>query len=84
LIDIDILTYDDMTIDEPALKVPHPRLAERAFVLVPLVEIAPRLMAGGRTVADWLTRVDPAGVAIDAEASARLRAELAARGVGAG
>ena len=84
LIDIDILTYGDATIDEPELKVPHPRLAERAFVLVPLAEIAPRLMVGRRTAADWLTRVDPAGVAMDAVSSAELRAELAARGVATG
>src|SRR4051794_5187069 len=35
-IDIDLLAYDDVTIDEPNLKLPHPRLLERAFVLVPL------------------------------------------------
>ncbi len=84
LIDIDVLTYGDATIDEPDFKVPHPRLAERAFALAPLAEIAPRLMVGGRTVVDWLTRVDPAGVAIDAQTSAKLVAELAARGVATG
>ena len=56
LIDIDILTYGDATIDEPNLKVPHPRLTERAFALAPLAEIAPRLIVGGRTIADWLMR----------------------------
>ncbi len=40
-IDIDILAYDDRVIDRPELKVPHPRLAERAFMLEPLAEIAP-------------------------------------------
>jgi 2-amino-4-hydroxy-6-hydroxymethyldihydropteridine diphosphokinase len=83
LIDIDILTYGEATIDEPDLEVPHPRLAERAFALAPLVEIAPRLIVGGRTVADWLTRVDPAGVEVDAVSSARLDAGLAVRGVAA-
>jgi dihydropteroate synthase/2-amino-4-hydroxy-6-hydroxymethyldihydropteridine diphosphokinase len=43
LIDIDLLFYDDLVIEEADLVVPHPRLHERAFVLVPLVEIAPRL-----------------------------------------
>ena len=81
LIDIDILTYGEATIDEPNLKVPHPRLTERAFALAPLAEIAPRLTVGGRTVADWLTCVERAGVAIDAATSAKLAAELAARGV---
>jgi len=83
LIDIDILTFGDATIDEPNLKVPHPRLTERAFALAPLAEIAPQLMVGGRTVADWLTRVERAGVEIDAATSAKFAAERAARGVAA-
>ncbi len=41
LIDIDILFYDDLIIDEPELKIPHPLIAERDFVLIPLCEIAP-------------------------------------------
>ena len=41
VIDLDILVYGDARIDEPGLHVPHPRLAERAFVLVPFSEIAP-------------------------------------------
>ena len=44
IIDIDILLYGNEVIDTPDLKIPHPRLAERAFVLVPLVEIAPDLV----------------------------------------
>jgi 2-amino-4-hydroxy-6-hydroxymethyldihydropteridine diphosphokinase len=44
LIDIDILFYGDQVIKTPELVVPHPRLTERAFVLVPLVEIAPELI----------------------------------------
>ena len=40
-IDIDILLYGDVTLDDPQLKLPHPRLHERAFVLVPLLEISP-------------------------------------------
>jgi len=44
LIDIDILFYDGLILDSPDLVVPHPRLAERAFVLVPLKEIAPNLV----------------------------------------
>lgn len=44
LIDIDILFYDGLILDSPDLVIPHPRLAERAFVLVPLKEIAPNLV----------------------------------------
>ena len=40
-IDIDLLAYDDLALDEPGLTLPHPRLFERAFVLVPLAEIVP-------------------------------------------
>jgi 2-amino-4-hydroxy-6-hydroxymethyldihydropteridine diphosphokinase len=40
-LDLDILLFDDVQIDEPGLEIPHPRLAERAFVLIPLREIAP-------------------------------------------
>lgn len=43
LIDLDLLLYDDVILDTPELSLPHPRLAERAFVLVPLAEIAPDL-----------------------------------------
>ncbi len=44
-IDFDILFYDDVSLDEPGLQLPHPRLFERAFVLVPLAEIDERFAA---------------------------------------
>lgn len=43
-LDLDILLYDDLTLDSPTLTIPHPRMATRAFVLVPLAEIAPQLL----------------------------------------
>ncbi len=77
-LDIDILTWGDVTIDEPDLKIPHPSLAERAFVLAPLAEIAPRLQVRGREVGEWLARVDRAGIEVEAEVSARVREAIAA------
>lgn len=47
LIDIDLLAFGEEVVDEPDLVVPHPRLAERAFVLVPLAEIAPDAVVPG-------------------------------------
>ena len=43
-LDLDILFWDDQVIDEPGLRIPHPRLQERMFVLAPLAEIAPDLI----------------------------------------
>lgn len=43
IIDLDILLFGDVIMDEPGLTIPHPRLAERAFVLKPLLELAPDL-----------------------------------------
>lgn len=61
-IDIDLLTYDAITLDLPELTLPHPRLLERAFVLVPLAEIAPDLIVDGVRIADALQRVDRSGI----------------------
>jgi 2-amino-4-hydroxy-6-hydroxymethyldihydropteridine diphosphokinase len=52
-IDIDVLLYDDVVMATPALTLPHPRLHERCFVLVPLAEVAPDTpVYAGRTAAD--------------------------------
>ena len=62
-LDLDLLLYADRVLDEPGLCLPHPRLHERAFVLVPLAEIAPSLLVPGRgRVADLLAAVDAAGI----------------------
>jgi 2-amino-4-hydroxy-6-hydroxymethyldihydropteridine diphosphokinase len=60
--DIDIIAYDDLTLDLPNLILPHPRALERAFVLVPLSEIAPDAVIGGRRVRDALKEVDATGI----------------------
>jgi 2-amino-4-hydroxy-6-hydroxymethyldihydropteridine diphosphokinase len=46
-IDIDILLYDDLALDTASLTIPHPRMAERPFVLAPLAELAPKLVPPG-------------------------------------
>jgi 2-amino-4-hydroxy-6-hydroxymethyldihydropteridine diphosphokinase len=61
-IDIDIVAFAEVVRADPGLTLPHPRFAERGFVLVPLAEIAARVRIGGRTVAEYLAEVDAAGV----------------------
>jgi 2-amino-4-hydroxy-6-hydroxymethyldihydropteridine diphosphokinase len=75
LIDIDILLYDDLVLDTPTLTLPHPRLAERAFVLRPLAELAPELVHPvlGKSVAalaaavggkEGVVRLEPLGASV--------------------
>lgn len=62
-LDLDLLAFDGERRDTPRLTLPHPHLHERAFVLVPLAEIAPALEIPGRGRIDaLLARVNPAGV----------------------
>jgi len=61
-VDIDILAYDDVVLATPDLTLPHPRLFERAFVLVPLAEIVPERVIGGVRVRDALAKVDATGI----------------------
>jgi 2-amino-4-hydroxy-6-hydroxymethyldihydropteridine diphosphokinase len=61
-LDIDLIAYDDVTLDDADLILPHPRLFERAFVLVPLAEIAPDRRIAGVRVADAAARVDATGI----------------------
>jgi 2-amino-4-hydroxy-6-hydroxymethyldihydropteridine diphosphokinase len=61
-IDLDILAYDDLVLNDATLTLPHPHLFERAFVLVPLAEIAPDRVIAGIRVSDALKRVDAASI----------------------
>jgi len=59
-IDIDVLWYDDQRVAQANLTLPHPRMLERAFVMVPLAEIAPELVLEGETVASRAAAIAPA------------------------
>jgi 2-amino-4-hydroxy-6-hydroxymethyldihydropteridine diphosphokinase len=60
--DIDILSYGEVTLNDPDLKLPHPRMFERGFVLMPLAEIAPDAVIGGKRVGDALKTADTEGI----------------------
>jgi 2-amino-4-hydroxy-6-hydroxymethyldihydropteridine diphosphokinase len=61
-LDLDLLLFGSRCIDEPGLVIPHPRMHERAFVLIPLVEIAPDLdIPGHGRVADLIRRIGAQG-----------------------
>jgi len=61
-LDLDLLHVDGVRRDDPQLTLPHPRMAERAFVLLPLNDVAPALsLPGLGHVAELLAKVDPAG-----------------------
>jgi len=64
LIDIDIIFYDNLVLRDEELTIPHPRLAERAFVLAPLADLIPdfRHPQTGETVQELLDRIGAAGV----------------------
>ena len=62
VLDIDLLTYDDITLDIPELTLPHPRMLERAFVLVPLADIAPDRVVAGTRVSDALKQIDAGNI----------------------
>jgi 2-amino-4-hydroxy-6-hydroxymethyldihydropteridine diphosphokinase len=63
-LDLDFLLFDDLILETPTLQLPHPRMRERAFVLVPLAEIAPDWIdpVSGKAIADLVQTVDCSGV----------------------
>jgi 2-amino-4-hydroxy-6-hydroxymethyldihydropteridine diphosphokinase len=76
-LDIDILTYGSEAIDRPGLEIPHPRIAERAFVLAPLAEIAPEVQIDGVDVVTLRDRLASDDAKRDEAETGRLKALLA-------
>jgi 2-amino-4-hydroxy-6-hydroxymethyldihydropteridine diphosphokinase len=66
-IDIDILLFGSIEIDEPWLHIPHPLLTERAFALTPLIDVMPDAVIAGRPAKEWLGLADSAGMQRTAE-----------------
>lgn len=62
ILDIDLLAFDAVEIADPGLVLPHPRMLQRAFVLVPLVEIRPNLVVAGTPIRDALAKLDRSGI----------------------
>ena len=63
-IDIDILCFEGVERNMPELTLPHPYMTERAFVLVPLAEIAPALTVKGKTVEAWRQATEDQGIVL--------------------
>jgi 2-amino-4-hydroxy-6-hydroxymethyldihydropteridine diphosphokinase len=68
-LDIDVLTYADVSQNAPRLELPHPRMTDRGFVLMPLGDFAVDLVVNGTTVGEWLARADVAGIEVADQSS---------------
>ena len=63
-LDIDVLTFEGVAQAGGRLELPHPRMTERGFVLMPLADFAADMTVGGRPVGDWLHQADVAGIEV--------------------
>ncbi len=63
-LDIDILDYDGLSIVSDQLTIPHPRMRDRAFVLMPLLDVAPDYRIDGRSLPEWIDEADRTGIEI--------------------
>jgi 2-amino-4-hydroxy-6-hydroxymethyldihydropteridine diphosphokinase len=63
-LDIDVLTYADVVQDAPRLELPHPRMTDRGFVLMPLADFAADLLIKGVAVSEWLASADIKGIEV--------------------
>lgn len=61
-LDVDVIVIDALVSDDPALTLPHPRAAERAFVLVPWLEVDPHAVLAGTPIRDLLARLDTSDI----------------------
>lgn len=61
-IDLDILLIDDVELDSTTLEIPHPRMTERGFVLMPLADLDDQVVVRGRSVRDWLSEANLFGI----------------------
>ena len=81
-LDLDVLIFGELRIDDNELITPHPRMHERAFVLAPLLEIAPELTIPGKGAArEWLEKIGSAGVSVyETRASERSKQDKTSSG----
>jgi len=56
-LDLDLLTYGDVLLDHERLTLPHPRMHQRAFVLLPLHDLAPDMLVNGRPISTWVAQI---------------------------
>lgn len=65
IIDIDILLFNNISIETERLTIPHPRMIERAFVLLPLSEISPNIIIKDQNIKDLLSNIEEQGIQKD-------------------